>query len=432
MAISLHSFNPFNFSIPARGDAFLDRQRVLRQVVGTVNQGGSVALTAEPRMGKTSVLLYLGDHVHHLFGSEAERLTFCWLDGHTFGGWDVIRFWREALAPVRSASSQVQSAYARAEASGFDAQALNGLFRALQNAGRHMVLLIDEFDAVFSEPGLHQQRFYGPLRSLASFHPSLSLVIAARRSMTEMNYATREFAAGSPYFNFFQEVALGPFSEEDVNTLLGRAGNTFSAEDRAFLSRVAGAHPYLLQTAAYYLWEEYQAAKKGRTSPTARREKAALSLLEQARSTLEDSWRNWTTAMRKAFTVVALDNFSTLLGKRVFDIDRGLLGELHNFLPELRKLERLGFLRADNNMASNYTPAAEVMVWYLAEALVVALRDGDKDLARWLAAQEWDGMMTKGEKQALMQALTQVARTLSGLMNGVVTLIKAAAALRSS
>ena len=411
------SSNPFRFGAPVRGEDFLDRRRALRRIANTLSQGGSAILSAEPRMGKTSLLLYLQEQASALWGHQAERWVFRYLDGHTFGGWDVPRFWREALHPCREVAPAVARAYAQAEAAAFDAQALEGFFQALREAEGRLVLLLDEFDAAFHEAGLHHQRFYGPLRSLASRCPSLSLVIATRQSVTEMNEATKDFAAGSPYFNFAQEVALGPFPQRDVDALLAHAGSTFSAEDRAFLRQAAGAHPYLLQVAAYHLWEAYHPLEgEPLPPPEVRREAAARELLNQARATLTDTWRRWTPAMRLAFAIVALDHMPRLLPGHDFDLDGSLLRQLTDFQPELDKLERLGFLKPDDSMASGYAPQAEVMLWHLAEELTQALRGGQDEVARWLIAQEWDGLLKKGEKEALLRALKDFGSVVKTLL----------------
>ena len=60
---------------------------------------------------------------------------------------------------------------------------------------------------------------------------------------------------GEPLFNYMSEVPLEPFSEETVGLLLDRGA--FSAPSRAFIRRVAGHHPFLLQAMAATLSKDH-------------------------------------------------------------------------------------------------------------------------------------------------------------------------------
>ncbi len=411
--------NPFIFGPPVRGQDFLDRRRELRRLVGQVQRGSSALVSAEPRMGKTSLLLHLQANRAALFGAEAEHLTFHYLDGHTFAGWDVPRFWREVLKPLAPLTPALRAAYERAQEQNFDAIELEAFFRTLDESGRRLVLLLDEFGSLQREPGLHQRAFYAPLRSLASLYASLSLIFASRRSITDLNYAARNFAGGSPYFNFAQEVTPRPFPQKDVTALLERGCERFSAEDREFLCRIAGSHPYFLQAAAYYLWDAYEE----KDDAAQRRALAGREFFASAgESVLNDIWRSWTPYTQMAFTLAALDAMPVLLEGRAFDLG-ALLRDLPNLSPELRKLERRGFLRAVKRMGSGYTPQAEVMLWYLAEELTRVIRP-DADLKDWLVKQQWDGLLKKGEKDALRAAFEQVGGL---LREGASAFIQAAA-----
>ncbi|RME51570.1 MAG: hypothetical protein D6796_00565 [Caldilineae bacterium] len=408
--------NPFTFGDPVTGEAFLNRKRELRRLVGRVRQGGSAIITAEPRMGKTSLLLHLRASAADLFDKSDGPLLFHYLDGHTMAGWDAARFWREAFRPLAARWKSARAVY---EQGAFEATAWEPVFQRLEKRGRRFVLLVDEFDALQNEPGLHGRAVYGMLRSLASRYRSFSLVIAARRSITDLNYRAREFAGGSPYFNFAQEISLEPLPDEAVKALLARAGERFVPADRAFLQRIAGRHPYFLQTAASYLWEMYEEADDAQ----ARYRETGEELFAAAgESVLGDIWAAWTPYMQIAFTLAALDSASLLLEGRAFDI-QALLRDLPDLSPELRKLARRGFLRPDERLQSGYTPHAEVMLWYLADELTRLLR-GEMDLKTWLGEQQWDGLLKIGEKEALKKFL---GKAVALLQKGASAFIKAAA-----
>lgn len=400
--------NPFIFGDPVRGEDFLNRRRELRRLVTRITQGGSALVTAEPRMGKTSLLLRLRDAAAEIFGEEAERMTFRYLDGHTFQGWDTARFWHEVLRP-----------FPEVAAAGDDLDALEDFFYGLEMEGRRFVLLLDELDVLLDEPQLHQRAVYGWLRSLASRYRSFSVVVASRRTLTELNYLTREFSQGSPYFNFMLPLSPGPLPQWAAEALLKSDGGRFAPADREFLRRIGGVHPYFLQAAAYFLWEAYDESDDA----TTRYAKAAEEFYAVAESVLNDVWHTWTPYTQMAFTLAALETMPRLLGpKREFDM-WGLLSDLPNFVPELRKLARRGFLREDPNLQTGYTPHAEVMLWYLADELTRTLRP-KMDVKGWVMEQQWDGLLKKGEKEALQRVLGQAADLLK---EGAKTFIRAAA-----
>ncbi len=94
-----------------------------------------------------------------------------------------------------------------------------------------------------------------------------------------------------------------------------------------------------------------------------------------------------------------------------------------NFAPELRKMARRGFLCEDPELRTGYTPHAEVMLWYLADELTRVLRP-KMDVKGWLTKQQWDGLLKKGEEEALKRVLGWAADL---LQEGAKAFIRAAA-----
>ncbi len=421
--------NPFIIGSCVEPPAFLNRKREIRRIVsGLLSGGQSAALVGEPRSGKTSLLTYLSapETRADLYGERAAGLLFTYLDGQTLSGrLDPPRFWERALAPLEAAckeDSALQAAYRTCRQENFGTFVLERLFSQMKARGWRLVLLVDEFDAILHHPALNQAEFYGGLRSLVSRYDSLALVIAVRQPLADLNRATQEFSrTGSPYFNFMQEIPLGAFERKDALLLLERGAPPFTAGDKDYLLRLAGGHPYLLQAAASALWSAYQDFPD---DPQERFAQTARDLLDQARVTLLDTWRLWTPEMKKAFVLVALDNLPALLGERRFDLN-ALLGCLSDYLPELRALEARGYLLPGRvgQTQSGYLLQAEVMLWWLGEELVQALRRKD-DLGAWLAAENLDGLLKPKERAALVKAVGTVG---GWLKNGAETFIKVAA-----
>ena len=259
--------NPFFYGNPVPPDQFIGRRRALRRVVNRIiNHGQSTAIIGEPRSGKTSLLDYVKalETRAELYGRHGERLLFSYVDGQALGStFTQFQFWEYTLQPleerITDPLSPLAKAYRTCRKNDFGAFVLERLLAQMREAELRLVLLLDEFDALLYHEVLNSTEFFGGLRSLASRgRGALALVIASRSPLTALNKKTQELSrTGSPYFNFLDEITLGPWSNKAVTDLLNRAGDRFTADDRRYLAKVAGGHPYLLQAAASELWGAY-------------------------------------------------------------------------------------------------------------------------------------------------------------------------------
>ena len=411
--------NPFTFGNPVLRDAFFDRKRETNRIKDALLRGSSVLITAEPRAGKTSLLYRIQEA--SLYGDAAVHLHFSELDAQAITGWDVPRFWKHTLQPITDLSPEVTTAYRAALAENFGTFVVERVLLRLEEAGERLVLLLDEFDVILEEPGLHKAEFYGGLRALATRFSSLALVLVSRLPLEELNRRTQEFSrSASPYFNFLEEISLGAFPLKETAMLLAQAAPRFDADDRIFLEQVSGGHPYFLQTCASYLWDAHD---EGRANAAEKRQQAGEACFHQAIPVLKDIWRLWTPYQQMAFTLAALDEMPRLLPDREFDINH-LLKDRPNFAPEQRILKNRGFLRSAPELLNGYAPQGEIMLWFLAEELTSMLRFGNSETANWLRDAQWDGLLKHGEKESLTNALQSLKPILK---DGALAFIKAAA-----
>ncbi len=238
--------NPFIYGDPVNPANFFNRRQAIRRVVGRLlSSGQSTALIGEPRTGKTSLLHYLGepDEVlrQTLYGDQAGRLLFSYLDSDTLGAhFTAAQFWERAVLPLdwlikEDPDKPLAVQYRLCQKNGFGPFTLEALFRLLKNENRRLVVLLDEFEALLNHPILNSAEFFGGLRSLASRSESLALVVGSSRSLAHLNADTQAIKPfGSPFFNFFTEITLGPFPKDDVTLLLNRAGERFTVWDTPF------------------------------------------------------------------------------------------------------------------------------------------------------------------------------------------------------
>jgi hypothetical protein len=422
--------NPFFYGNPVSPDQFINRRRELRRIVGRiVNQGQSTAVVGEPRSGKTSLLDYLAaPEARKLYSGCEKRLVFSYLDAQTLGGkFSQAQFWEHVLRPLHERAvapdpdSPLAQAYQMSRENDFGCFVLERLLAQMELTVWRLVLILDEFDVLLHHPILNCAEFFGGLRSLASrSRGALALVIASRRPLTSLNEATQQFSrTGSPYFNFLDEITLGPWPDKDVAELLRRAGDRFTTDDRRFIAEVAGGHPYLLQVAAYELWEAYE---EGERDPNRRRQQAGQKLYNEAALTLGDIWRLWSPATRRAFTAVALAHIPRLLKQHQFYVKR-LIRDLRDLGPELQSLNKPGLGAEDEAIPGGWRVRPQAVLWWLADELVRTVRD-EPSFEEWLRKQEWEDLLTRGEKQELDKGVRAVVGLLK---DGVATLIKAAA-----
>ncbi len=425
---------PFIVGNPVPPEHFINRRREVRQAVSRLLNGGqSSAFTGEPRIGKTSLLDYLKapETRRELYGEAGERLVFRYFDAQSWpDGFSRIAFWKRALEPLVEAirrqapTSPLLELHRECSKEEYGSYVLERLFANLQESGWHLVLLLDEFDAVLQHPQLNSTEFYGGLRTLASrYGQALTIVLASRRPLSDLNAETQHYArTGSPFFNFVQEFPLKPFSQKHRKEILKRAGRRFKPRERDHIFRLAGGHPYLLQVAAAALWDAYEDG----LAPDARLRYVSEELRRVAADTLQDTWRNWTPAMRKAFAIIALDEAPSLLNEREFDLGP-LLKALQSHPRELRQLKEKGFIvesqRPDWRMRSGYEVAAKVMLLWLAEELISELWH-EEDLRQLLEREEWIGQFKRGERDAFVRAVQGLGRF---ARKGVQSFVKAAA-----
>jgi hypothetical protein len=71
--------------------------------------------------------------------------------------------------------------------------------------------------------------------------------------------------------------------------------------------------------------------------------------------------------------------------------------------PELHALHQRGFITEDAQAESGWRVTAGVLLQFVADELVQALRTED-DLRTWLTRQQWDGLLKRGEKEQLLRA----------------------------
>ena len=307
--------NPFRYGKPVPPERFIGREDTQRTIFGRLNNGESTAIVGEPHIGKSSFLRYIRDERarNDWLGDEAAHFAFVDIDCHLLpSSFQPADFWEEVVGRVEEtfAGEALRRPIEAVRRTTFDSFALKRLFEALGRSQRRAVVMVDEFDVLLHHENFNTAEFFGSLRSLAIQTDGLALLTASRMMVGEMNRRSQEInPLGSPFFNNLIEVRLLPLRPAEVERLIDQTlegtGVAFSAEDRAYIMRSSGRHPFLVQIAAAALFE----TTAQHVDPKARYSQADRTVQRWTEVHFEDVWQHLSPKLKQAALVLALAEF---------------------------------------------------------------------------------------------------------------------------
>jgi predicted MPP superfamily phosphohydrolase len=402
--------NSFIYGRATHSEEFVNREDVLSAVFNRLYNGESTAIVGEPHIGKTSLLQKLTDEDVQCTYLEdsASSLLISYLDLLPIGpDYNSRAFWEEAMAPLwehpdhwvtpRHSRNIIRAGYTR--------RSLERIFTHLGRNGQRLVLLLDKFERQI-HPNFQLPSFFALLRSLASRTGGLVLVTASRESVAEMTERMKHLlGVGSPFFNIMIDMRLRPFDDPTVHKLLDRAGDAFSFNERHFIRRVAGRHPFLLQAMAATFLETQGVNRHSRT---------AKRFYERVVSHFDDVWHCMDDRTRAASVILALVELGGEDLRRVF---------AHK---DIKYADRFGF--ALRNMAEQglaeqvgedwpfdlehlvpwqgkrWTVGAQALAWWLRDVVIAETRQIPA-YDTWLADQRYRVLMTQEQWEHLLSAV---------------------------
>jgi len=338
MPSKIASSQPFIYGRALQPYEFLNREYELGTIFDRIRLGESSAIVGEHKIGKTSLLLKLADEEtqKQYLGADAHKVMIYSLDLQPFGQNDgPIDFWREILEFLQrrpghvSTSSQIEQTVQ----AGYTRYSLQQLFDHLNQQGRRLVLLLDEFKRLLNHPNFQDPGFFALLRSLSTSTGGLVVIPASSLSVTGMNMANRRFKEiGSPPFNHMIDVLLHPFDITTADALLDRAETAFTPEDRLCIYRVAGGHPFLIQAMAAALFE---------TAGSNRYTCAAQCFYERVSAYFDVLWRQLDDQARDTVFVLGLMELSNCVLGQSISVDE----QVNVLGAHLQNLFKLGLAR---------------------------------------------------------------------------------------
>ncbi|MBI4200348.1 MAG: hypothetical protein HY535_07745 [Chloroflexi bacterium] len=261
--------NPFTYGNPISDPRrFYGRSRELEQVFSRLRdpEFESTSVVGEHRMGRSSLLLHTA-HPDVVRQRGLDPNTYIFVYAHL----DVIpstgtpaRFYNYVLRRIGSVIRDQELADLLRQLSqreAVDAYDLEDLFDLVDRKELYIVLLLDDFENIASNPNFGPEFYYG-LRSLA-IHHHLALVTASMSDLVDLSRT--DTIRASPFFNIFATINLQPFSTADIQAM--RAGSlegssvSFTDADVDQVVRFAGRQPFFLQIAFHFLFETHRAGE---------------------------------------------------------------------------------------------------------------------------------------------------------------------------
>ena len=242
--------NPYFHRGPIRdAEYFYDRTRETTLTLQMVKNRQSVSVVGPRRIGKTSFLFHLANPAIRVEGGLApEACLFVYINGEDLGGLsraDILRLMlQETAARTGKGGQNVPQPV--------DPRTFEQAVRESVKPGQHLVYLIDEFEYLSGNPDL-DANFFSFLRSMTTRY---SIVTASQAPLSAL-VGGRQM--GSHFFNVFEPIHLGLFSEDDARRMVHgpaqAAGVEFSKSTEDFVLDLCGPHPFFLQVACFRAFE---------------------------------------------------------------------------------------------------------------------------------------------------------------------------------
>ena len=225
--------NPFNYGGPVPHTHFIGREDIVSNcynwLCGRVRT--SIAFSGENGIGKTSLLHY----VRHIaqeerWSSEDAQLLFIMVYCQDIKPFTSTNFWRRVLVSLSQMVDKPilgQEIAKLLDEPELDTIRLQPLSSTLKQHQFSLVLLLDSFTSIIDEfsdePGM-VSGFLAGLRSLTiQANPPLTLITATREPLGILCADIVKDYPASAFYNGFAFQSLGPFSQDEIRTLLDRA-----------------------------------------------------------------------------------------------------------------------------------------------------------------------------------------------------------------
>ncbi len=278
---TINPYDPWNPATPPR---FFGRDKLLRRLGDALDQGRSVSLVGDARIGKSSLLQtwaelarQRGRQVAQLSGEGPEGVSCAdfvlAVTGTTFTepspdlAADWIAQWASDISP-----------------------------------GLVPLILVDEAERMLEHL---PHRFFERLRGMLG---RVCLVLASRKELGEI---PRDDHLTSPLLNRLELQRVGLLEDEGVNGVIGLGAGVLIPEDGDLMREWAGRHPFYLNLLGYYLWDAHRHGESV--------EEALVEFRENANRRLSELWETLSSHERLALERGIPESTESLKRRGVID-----------------------------------------------------------------------------------------------------------------
>ncbi len=257
--------NPYlNRVMIKRTDDFFGRVQETKRIFSRLNATppGSISVVGERKIGKSSLLNHVYTRsVREAFLQEPERMVMVYLDFQQEKSMSLPAFVNTLLG----LSGLELRGRLEMPACSHDLEGIRDFIQHLDQAGFRLVLLLDEFETITTNPNFSLE-FFSFLRFLAN-HYNVAYLTSSARDLQDLCH-TKEIS-DSPFFNIFSTMRVTPFRPDEADELIrvpsARAGKPLE-KYRAHLVEMAGLFPFFLQIACSQTLE-WMEENPGREEP---------------------------------------------------------------------------------------------------------------------------------------------------------------------
>jgi len=237
--------NPFITGGPIKDpDDFFGREQVLWQIFDRIIQKQSVSLIGEHRCGNTSLLAQVTHRNVRQRHGCGDDLIFVSLNcQQRFAG--LSGFYSEVLFEIGCEEPN----FAFETDGGITDSRMGRCLRELQQQGKRLVLLLDDFESMTHLP-------LDPLRALAQHH-EVSFVTSTKKGLRKC-CSDGTSRPPSEFFNIFTPLRLCPFDSHEVDTFLRQMSDRSALpleQLRPEIYDLSGGFPYFMQLACWHYFE---------------------------------------------------------------------------------------------------------------------------------------------------------------------------------
>jgi transcriptional regulator with XRE-family HTH domain len=291
-SISQKSIN--SNSILPNPQIFLGRENLIKRIFSALVSRNNISISGLPRIGKTYVLKRLSSpKEQHQFeletGQELGRCIFVYINLEAFLQKSFDGFF-ETLS--RYVIQQGQEKMELTYHSELGADSFTDILDQINKQAFYPVLLMDMFDEI-----VKNEQIYSILGFLRA-HATMGRISYVTSSIALLYDICQNNIAGSPFFNIFYPYRLEEFSDAEALDFMGKlaesSGLIFNQEEKLWVRKEAGLHPFFIQRVCNVLLEEGQQSFSGDIDLLKIRKLAYRDLLPH----FTDIWQRLTETQR--------------------------------------------------------------------------------------------------------------------------------------